>query len=103
MHTVFIKHTTRTLSHTRYAIHATQKCKDTHTYSLSHTEKQHTHTHTPATTHTQRGQVDTRTEASTKAALNQRDEKGRCRPVGPRPSALSFNFSSWSESVAAYL
>ncbi len=106
------------LSYTRYAIHATHKCKDTRTYvfilshtlryfkdthTYSHTQKKNTHTQQQQQ-HTQRGQVDTLTEVHrSKAALNQRAEKGRSRPAGPRPSALSFNFSSWSESVAAYL
>ena len=48
------------LSHTRYAIHATHKCKDTRTYSLTHTEKQSIHT--AVTTQTQRGQVHTLSE-----------------------------------------
>ncbi len=61
-----------------------------HEHPLQHTNaKTHAHTHPHAKTH-----------AHTHKSKGS-EGKARCRPVGPRPCDLSFNFRSWSATVAA--
>jgi hypothetical protein len=95
IHDVYNKHT---FTHSRY----TQMQRHTHILTLTHTKTTHTHAHTSNNTHT------TWTDRHPHRGFDEGCVKSKGwegtvsnRPVGPRPSALSFNFRSWSETEAA--